>query len=94
MQILNNLLYSEEYNGRTYKSQMRHDQLYAALGLNPKRHLPDAGLPPQLVGNVEVWVDAKIPGKNQDAKRVWCKCPACGKVLTAGKLQQHRKVHK
>jgi hypothetical protein len=74
--------------------RMRWYDLYAALGLNPKKHLPAEGLGARFVGNVRVWVDPKIPGKNQDAKRVWCECPACNKVLTAGKLHQHMKIHR
>jgi len=73
---------------------MQHDELYTALGLNPKKHLPAEGLGPRYVGNTLVWVDPKIPGKNQDAKRCWCKCPVCDKTLTAGKLHQHMKIHK
>ena len=77
-------------------TNMHHYDLYEALGLNPKRHLPAEGLPPQQIGNVMVWVDAKIPGVAQDAKRVWCLCPHCDKkkVLTAGKFHQHMKIHR
>jgi hypothetical protein len=48
----------------------------------------------RLIGNVPVWVEPKIPGVAQDAKRVWCVCPHCRKSLTAGKLHQHMKVHR
>ena len=72
---------------------MRHYDLYEALGLNPKKHLPAEGLPMQHIGNMVVWVDPKIPGMNQDAKRVWCCCPHCHKIFTAGKFHQHMKVH-
>jgi hypothetical protein len=92
MKILDNLRYHDEKYGGNWA--MRWDQLYMALGLDPKRHLPAEGLGPQFVGNVLVWVDPKIPGRNQDAKRVWCRCPDCERVLTAWKLQQHRKIHK
>lgn len=91
MKILSNLRYLDEERG--FNWAMRHDHVYAALGLDPKKHLPDEGLSPRMVGNTKVWVDARIPGTNQDAKRVWCECASCGKVLTAGKLQQHMKVH-
>jgi hypothetical protein len=92
MIIRNNLRYFNEKYGREY--QMDHRELYEALGLDPKKHLPKEGLGPRYIGNVLVWVDPKIPGRNQDAKRVWCRCPNCGKVLTAGKLQQHRRIHR
>lgn len=73
---------------------MDHRDLYEALGLNPNRHLPKEGLGPRHVGNVLIWVDPKVEGKSQDAKRVWCRCPHCDRVLTAGKLHQHMKVHR
>jgi len=92
MKILNNLRRDNPYwEGKT--QNMHWPDLYEALGLNPKRHLPQEGLSPRMVGNVLVWVDAKVPGKNQDAKRVWCKCPVCEKTFTAGKLHQHIKIH-
>jgi hypothetical protein len=72
---------------------MRHDEVYQALGLDPKKHLPDAGHSGGMVGNVFVWVLPKKPFA-QDAARTWCACPACGKPFTAGKLAQHMKVHR
>ena len=87
MDVRDNLrFYSYRYG---HVTNMHHSDLYAALGLDPKRKLPDAGLPPRMVGNVWVWVVPKIPGTNQDAKRVWCSCPYCERKLTAGKLHQH-----
>jgi hypothetical protein len=75
-------------------TNMHWYDLYEALGLNPKKHLPAEGLSARQVGNVTVWVDPKIPGTNQDAKRVWCFCPVCQKKFTAGKLFQHMRVHR
>lgn len=72
---------------------MQHYQMYEALGLNPKRHLPDAGHAGTMIGNVYVWVVPKTV-RRQDAKRMWCACPCCGRTLTAGKLAQHIVVHK
>jgi len=93
MIVLNNLRRDNPYReGQT--QNMHWQDLYTALGLSTTRHLPAEGLPPRMIGNVEVWVDAKIPGVNQDAKRVWCKCPVCDKPFTAGKLFQHLPVHK
>jgi hypothetical protein len=92
MKILDNLRYFNEKYQRSYN--MDHSDLYEALGLDPKKHLPKEGLAIQHIGNVRVWVDPKRPGVNQDAKRVWCQCPHCDRVLTAGKLHQHIKVHK
>lgn len=78
--------YSYRYG---HVTNMHHTDLYAALGLDPKRKLPDAGLGPQYIGNVCVWVVPRVPGTNQDAKRVWCRCPYCHRDLTAGKYHQH-----
>jgi hypothetical protein len=72
--------------------QVRHDQLYDHLGI--KHKLPDEGFGERYVGNVVIWCVPKIPGVHQDAKRIWCYCPDCGKKFTFGKLQQHRKVHR
>jgi hypothetical protein len=92
MIIGDNLRRNNPYHeGRTMT--MRHYELYEALGLNPKKHLPKTGVAPQYIGNVQVWVLPKMEGTNQDAKRVWCQCPHCHKVLTAGKFHQHMKVH-
>lgn len=79
--------------GREFNVNMGHEDIYKALGIEGNR-LPDAGHPGQLIGNVFVWVKPKIPGKAQDAARTWCRCPDCGKELTAGKLHQHLKVHR
>ena len=40
---------------------MRHTDLYAALGLDPKRKLPDAGLPPR-------WVNVASLGRSADSR--------------------------
>ena len=95
MKIFNDLRRDNPYREGTSLS-MDHVDLYTALGLNPKRHLPAEGLAPRLIGNVMVWVLPRILGTNQDAKRVWCLCPHCKtkKVLTAGKFHQHMKVHR
>lgn len=95
MVILDDLryMYESPYGDRR-PTNMHWQELYEALGLNPKHHLPDAGLDAQKVGNVWVWVIPKIPGVAQDAARVWCSCPSCGRTVTAGKLHQHRKIHR
>lgn len=91
IEIMDDLRYRHE-NGRVLP--MGHRELYQALGLDPKRHLPKEGVAARTIGNVTVSVDPKIEGKAQDAARVWCSCPRCGKYLTAGKLHQHMKVHR
>ena len=94
MNILSDLRCETIHDGVRYSYRMRHHELYAALGLNPNRHLPYGGLDRRFIGNVLVWVVPKSPHERQDAKRVWCQCPHCHKVLTAGKFHQHMKVHR
>lgn len=83
---MNNLC---DENGRP----LRHGQIYEALGLNPKAHLPKDGVVYRYIGNVCVWVTAKTD-KAQDAARTRCLCPVCFREFTAGKLHQHMKVHR
>jgi hypothetical protein len=92
IEVRDNLTFYHVEAGRVLP--MRHEHLYEALGLNPKRHLPVAGLEPKWIGNVLVTVLPKDPNKAQDAARCVCSCPTCGKFLTAGKLHQHMKVHR
>jgi hypothetical protein len=92
IEVRDNLTFYHPEAGRVLRMYSYH--LYAALGLNPKKHLPKEGLPKQQVGNVTVWVCPKDAKVSQDAARVWCTCPKCGKLLTAGKLHQHMKVHR
>lgn len=72
--------------------QLKHYQLKELLGL-PTNKLPaDFELPPTLVGNVKVFITKSKGTYSQH--RVYCHCPRCDKVVSAGRLQQHMKVHK
>jgi hypothetical protein len=93
MKIFNNLRRDNPYHP-DHTMSMNHRDIYEALGLSPTKHLPTEGLQSRKIGNVLVWVTPRIPGMNQDAKRVWCICPHCDKMLTAGKFNQHMKIHK
>jgi len=65
-------------------------ELYRQLGLDPKRHLPDAGLPPRFIAGTLVWVAPVTTKRNRFTHRVICQCPVCGTTLSAGRLFQHR----
>ena len=92
MNIVDNLRATYDHAGRTYTRKLNHREIYAALGITSHK-LPDAGHAGAMVGNVFVWVLPKIAGVAQDAARTCCTCPVCARKLTAGKLQQHIKVH-
>jgi len=63
------------------------------------RKWPDEGLPPRTVQGILVWVEPKERAKRtfgarSKFHRALALCPACGKVLSAGRLFQHAKVHR
>jgi len=68
-----------------------HDVL-PLLGLRPGEHLPAAGLPPRVIQGVKVWVamSAAPTGRKSATHRVLAECPLCGKVLSVGRLHQHK----
>jgi len=90
--LLKRVTFRPEKGGRTYVTAMDHEDVYAELGIG--KRLPDAGHPGKMIGNVFVWVVPKIPGVAQDGSRTRCRCPDCGKEVTTGCLQQHRKIHR
>lgn len=66
--------------------------MYELLGHNPKSHLPDGGLPARKIQGKWVWVTPRADtprGKH----RVMTECPTCGKVVQAGKLFMHGRIH-
>lgn len=87
--ILDNLRYksASQANSITRGWPMHHYQIREALGLNPKR-LPVHAVPPQMIGNVKVWV---LPRSNNSRRqhRVMCQCPRCHGEGPAGRLAQH-----
>lgn len=78
---------------------MQHSELYARLGLNPLRHLPDIGIGPIDVDGILVYVKPKALATNQgrrrqgQTKRTFAIC-RCGTHVEAGHLHQHMKGRK
>lgn len=82
-----------EFHHPDYPERRAHVwSFYPMLGLDPKRHLPDEGLPPQTIQGKQVWVTSRADTP-RGQHRVMTACPTCGKVVQAGKLFQHGKVH-
>jgi hypothetical protein len=67
--------------------------MYEMLGHNPKRHLPDEGLPGRMIQGKWVWVRSRADTP-RGQHRVMTECPICLRVCQAGKLFQHAKIHK
>lgn len=67
-------------------------EMLVLLGVTGGR-LPIAGLPIRLVQGIEVWVEPLPPAapgqRKRSTHRVLCRCPSCGFVLSAGRLNQH-----
>ncbi len=86
------------YNGREYRHDMRHDEIYTALGLDPKKHLPAEGVPPTAINGVLVYVLAADHPRRERisrrgvtflrGKRTYAIC-TCGRHVEAGHLHQH-----
>lgn len=75
---------------------LHENQIKELLGLKPSSHLPDDGLPPQMIGNVLVWIIGKPLAralatelKRKFVHRVYCECPKCHTAVPAGRLHQH-----
>ena len=75
------------------------------LGLKRTDKLPAAGMDPQVIQGVTVWVNpAPAPvmvnkwGKQRPLKRsthrVMARCPICGEEMSVGRLHQHAKIHR
>lgn len=72
-----------------------HDMMKKA-GL-PAEKWPDSGLAPFMVDGIKVWVNPANPKMDRAAgvpksstHRVMCECPGCGRVVSAGRLAQHK----
>lgn len=58
--------------------------------------LPAHEIAPRVVQGIRVWL---LPKHRTDGiwtakHRAMCECPACGKIVPIGRLDQHGKVHK
>jgi hypothetical protein len=80
--------------------QMHHAELYEALGLNPKAHLPYNGQEMTSVNGVKVYIIAKDladdiakHGGKRFVQRVYAVCPKCNGHIAAGNMYQHWKIH-
>lgn len=62
----------------------------AMLGLDVDAHLPAAGLAPQILQGIKVWVAPLDPARShRRVHRVRAECPDCQKEMSAGRLHQH-----
>lgn len=93
--------YQLDGSSKSYSRNMRCDELYAALGLDPKKHLPDEGVPLTLINGVPVYILSKdmllllqetwreSGRRRQPMKRTFAIC-TCGRAVEAGHLHQHK----
>jgi hypothetical protein len=79
--------------------RMDHEEIRAALGLAPKAKLPRAGIKIIEIEGWKVWVDY-LGFRYQIRRhshfkphRAMAQCPRCGKIISAGRISQHAKVH-
>jgi hypothetical protein len=78
-----------------------NDAVKALLGIGPTEKLPVDGTLPKLInGDTWIWVQPLPHGPRQrwehrrSTHRLLACCPECHKVLSAGRLKQHVKVHR
>jgi hypothetical protein len=69
-------------------------QVRELLGLAPTAKLPPEGMSPRVIQGIVVWVNplpprGAHPRFKRSTHRVMAQCPACSKVLSAGRLHQH-----
>lgn len=68
------------------------------LELSATSKLPAGGMAPRIIQGIEVWVEPLLhrtaaPGvrlHKRSTHRVLAKCPTCSRVLSVGRLHQHR----
>jgi len=71
-------------------------EIMKKLGIT-KEKWPDSGLAPVMVDGIKVWVNPANPKQNRalgikksSTHRVMCECPGCARVMSAGRLFQHK----
>jgi len=92
---MDNLRYRLMQHPSHWSYPMNTHAMKSVLGLPPK--LPRDGLPPRMIGNVKVWVEASSRPEGTNFRRphrIMSECPCCQKTIPAGRLAQHMKVHK
>jgi endogenous inhibitor of DNA gyrase (YacG/DUF329 family) len=73
-------------------------QLLKMMGFADGR-APSLGASPMMVQDIMVWVvpldfDRNYLYRHRKEHRLMAKCPKCGKVVSAGRLQQHSQIHR
>lgn len=95
MQVHDNLRYTDDtYGNPDRKWQMRNDHILGLFGLKPNGPIPPDFSAEKKIGNV--WVFIYKRGEGNIKRRVVARCPHddCHKLVCAGHLDQHMKVHK
>jgi hypothetical protein len=91
IEIHDNLRYVDPQYPK-FKWQMRNDHILKLFGLPPSSPIPADYFASKKIGNV--WVNIFPRGELHIKRRVVATCPHCLKMVCAGHLHQHMKVHK
>ena len=93
IQVQDNLRYIDDQYPN-FKWQMRNDHILALFDLPPNRAIPPNFSAEKKIGNV--WVFIYKRGEAKIGRRVVARCPYedCHRLVCAGHLDQHMKVHK
>jgi hypothetical protein len=93
MEIHDNLHYTDStYGNPERKWQMRSDHILKLFDLPPNGPIPPDHFDSRVIGNVQVMIVPR--GYFKIKRRVVAYCPKCKKIVCAGHLMQHMKVHK
>lgn len=84
-----------DHMGNPHTLPARNVDMIKKLGLHTTR-LPDAGMEPQMVDGIKVWVTPRAEPmdrargvRKSSTHRIMCECPKCGHHLSVGRLHQH-----
>jgi hypothetical protein len=90
IEIQNNLRYIDKrYSNRSWP--LRNDHILELFGLPPNSPIPPNHRDEKRIGNIKVFI---VPqGTIHIKRRVVAQCPNCYKLVCAGHLFQHLKVH-
>jgi len=77
---------------RTWNAHSHH--IKVMFGLRPEAHWPTQGMGPRVLDGIKVWVEplsGPIPTSGRrNQHRVMAQCPHCAKVLSLGRMHQHK----
>jgi hypothetical protein len=76
----------------THNWLLRNDQILTLFGLPPNTAIPADYQAEKFIGNVRVMIVPR--GSLSIRRRVVAQCPTCSRLVCAGHLDQHMKVHK